>query len=82
MPYKSHLILNITPLGVGPRLKSPGFMVLMVTKHMWLFVLIKFKCLSLSQDSKNSKSFLPLKEGVRDSRRFKYGIKAQSTQRR
>ena len=22
---------------VGPRLQSPGFMILMITKHMWLF---------------------------------------------
>ena len=32
---------------VGPRLQSPSFMILMITKHMWLFVLIKFKWLSL-----------------------------------
>ena len=57
-------------------------MILMITKHMWLFVLIKFKCLSLSQSSKNSMSFLPLKEGFEDSRRFEYGIKAQSIQHR
>ena len=67
---------------VGPRLQSPGFMILMITKHMWLFVLIKFKCLSLSQVSKDSKSFFSLKKGVRDSRRFKYGIRTQNTQRR
>ena len=44
--------------------KSPSFMVLMITKHMLLFVLIKFKCLSLSQGFKDSRSFLSLKEGV------------------
>ena len=67
-----------------PKVTITRFMVLMITKYMWLFVLIKFKCLSLSQGFKDSTSFLPLKEGVGDSRRFKYkyGIKAKSTQRR
>ena len=31
---------------------------------MWLFLLIKFKCLSISQGSKDLRSFLFLKEGV------------------
>jgi len=31
---------------------------------------------------KNSRSSLPLKEGVEDSRVFKYGIEAQNTRRR
>ena len=47
---------------VGPRLQSPGFVVLMITKYMWLFVLIKFKCLSIFQGFKDSRKFLPLKE--------------------
>ena len=51
-------------LFVGLKLQSPDFIVLLITKHMWLFVLIKFKCLNLFQCSKDSKSFLPLKEGV------------------
>ena len=42
-------------------------------------VLIKFKYLSILEGSKDSRSFLPLKEGVEDSRRFKQRIKAQST---
>ena len=62
---------------VGSRLQSPGFMVLMITKHMWLFVLIKFKRLRLFQGSKGFKEFLPQKEGVVDSRRLIYGIRTQ-----
>ena len=42
-------------------------------------VLTKFKSLSIFQGFKDSKSFLPLKEGVEDSRIFKYGIKLKIT---
>jgi len=65
--------------GCWPKVTITWFMVLMITNICGYLVLIKFKCLSIFQGSKNSRSFLPLKESVEDSGRFKYGIKAQST---
>jgi len=65
---------------VGPRLQSSGFMILMITKHMWLFSTNQIQVLSIFQGSRDSRSFPPLKEGIENSRRFKYGIKAQSIQ--
>jgi len=48
---------------------------------MWLFSTNQVRVLSIFKGSKDSRSFLPqITEGVEDPRRFKYGIKVQSTQ--
>ena len=65
---------------VGPRLQSSSFMILMITKHMWLFNINQVQVFKYFQGFKDSRSFLPLTEGVENSRRFKYAIKTQSTQ--
>ena len=73
----SHMVVTHEGTLLAQGYNHPVFIVLMITKHMWL---IKFKCLSIFQGSKDSRSFLPIKEGIKDSRRSKYRIKSQSTQ--
>ena len=66
----------IWPAYVGSMLQSLSFMVLMITKHMWLFVLIKFKSLSIFQGFKNSRSFFS-KGRCWKLKKIKYEIKTR-----
>ena len=57
------------------------FLVLMITKHMRLFSTNQVQVFKFVSGSKRFNVFLPLKEGVKNSRVFKYGIGAQNTWR-
>ena len=76
----THIRRQYRYISVGLRLQSPSFMVLIITKHMWLFVLIKFKLLNLFQGSKYSRGFFLKRKVLKTPKRLKYGIKTQYTQ--